>query len=210
MTVSEVAARAARGSEIGIRKSLARLVEQGIVRSTDMGRNRVHELNREHLAAPVAELLSGLRIELWKRLRGNLSKWRPRPVYACAFGSAARGDGGPESDIDLLLVHPHFPGEKRPTQANVRSLLGAIALDLAIPATTKADVAKWARHVEGLHSLVYGWTGNRLQAIDLSAHEWTQRTSIPQSLRAEIDRDAIVLIQPNPIASVAERSQRLT
>jgi len=34
-----------------------------------MGRNRVHELNREHLAAPAAELFAGLRLELWKRLR---------------------------------------------------------------------------------------------------------------------------------------------
>lgn len=54
MTVGEVAALTPRGSEIGVRRSLARLVEQGIVRATEMGRNRVHELNREHVAAPVA------------------------------------------------------------------------------------------------------------------------------------------------------------
>src|SRR5258708_31514354 len=65
LTVGEVAAQTSRGSEIGVRRSLARLVEQGTVRATEMGRNRVHELNRNHLAAPVAELLSGLRLELW-------------------------------------------------------------------------------------------------------------------------------------------------
>jgi len=69
LTVGEVAAVSARGSEIGVRRALGRLVDQGIVRATEMGRNRVHELNREHLAAPAAELFAGLRLELWKRLR---------------------------------------------------------------------------------------------------------------------------------------------
>src|ERR1019366_5244026 len=68
LTAGEVAAQTPRGSEIGVRRSLARLTEQGIVRATEMGRNRVHELNRDHLAAPVAVTLSGLRLELWKAL----------------------------------------------------------------------------------------------------------------------------------------------
>jgi DNA-binding transcriptional ArsR family regulator len=97
LTVGEVAAQMPRGSEIGARRSLSRLVEQGIVRATEMGRNRVHELNREHLAAPAAELLSSLRPELWKRFRKTLSTWNPKPVYGCAFGSAARGDGDARS-----------------------------------------------------------------------------------------------------------------
>ncbi|MDQ1700206.1 MAG: hypothetical protein QOG34_2069, partial [Frankiaceae bacterium] len=67
LTVGDVAREAARGSEIGIRRSLARLVEQGIVRATVMGRNQVHELNRDHIAADAAVLLSGLRNELWGR-----------------------------------------------------------------------------------------------------------------------------------------------
>ena len=91
LTVGEIAGQAARGSEIGIRRSVARLVDQGIVTATQMGRNQVHQLNREHVAAPAAELLAGLRLELWKRLRETLHGWRPRAVYACVFGSAARG-----------------------------------------------------------------------------------------------------------------------
>src|SRR5438105_15708214 len=114
LTVGQVAQQAARGSEIGIRRSLARLVEQGIVRATLMGRNQVHELNRDHVAADAAVTLAGLRTELWRRFREELAGWRPRPLYAAVFGSAARGDGNEASDVDLLLVHPPFPGEKRP------------------------------------------------------------------------------------------------
>ena len=104
LTAGEVAALTPRGSEIGVRKSLARLVEQGIVRATEMGRNRVHELNREHVAAPVAEALAGLRLALWRRFRSTLGGWNPKPTYGCVFGSAARGDGDVRSDIDLLLI----------------------------------------------------------------------------------------------------------
>ena len=67
LTVGQVARQATRGSEIGIRRSLARLVKQGIVRATVMGRNQVHELNRDHVAAGVADTLAGLRTELWRR-----------------------------------------------------------------------------------------------------------------------------------------------
>jgi hypothetical protein len=59
-------------------------------------------------------LLADLRLELWKRLRETLSGWTEKPVHAAVFGSAARCDGGPDSDIDLLLVHQPFPGDETP------------------------------------------------------------------------------------------------
>jgi hypothetical protein len=79
-----------------------------------MGRNRVHELNREHVAAPVAEGLADLRLTLWKRFRTALAGWNPKPVYGCVFGSTARGDGDVQSDIDLLLVRAPAAGETDP------------------------------------------------------------------------------------------------
>lgn len=209
MTVGNVAAQAARGSEIGIRRSLARLVEQGIVVATDVGRNRVHELNREHVAADVAVLLSGLRLEMWKRFRTTLAKWKPRPIYACAFGSAARGDGGPDSDIDILLVHPPFPGEKKPSRSGtIREVVGNLALDFALPVTTEADASKWTAQIESLHGLTQRWIGNRLQVVDVSGYEWAHRLRLPGGLWDEIQRDAVILIQANPITSIAEKTQR--
>ena len=90
-----------------------------------MVRNQVHELNRDHIAAEIACLLAGWRNELWRRFREEFSGWRPMPLYAAVVGSAARGDGDDASDIDRLLVHPPFPGEKRPTRvsANLRAEL---------------------------------------------------------------------------------------
>lgn len=206
MTVGDVATRTARGSEIGVRRSLARLVDQGIVRATEVGRNRVHELNREHIAAPIAMRLSELRLELWKRFRETLAGWRVRPTYSCAFGSAARGDGGPESDIDVLLVHPPFPGEKRLGRSlSLRDIFGAL-VDMTIPVVTEADAEIWRIQVDDLRTLVSRWTGNHLQVVDVSIYEWTDRSRAVTPLFDEIRRDAVVLFQPTPLTAFAAQA----
>jgi predicted nucleotidyltransferase len=196
LTVGEVALQANRGSEIGIRRSMARLVEQGVVKATEMGRNRVHEVNVEHVAAPIAKLLADLRIELWQRMRKELASWSPKPSYACVFGSAARRDGGPESDIDVLLVHPPFPGEKRarrPPRHTISELAGDLIDWVAIPPVENARaVQRWQIQVDRMHGLVRSWSGNQLQVVDVSIFEWTDRDH-PTPLFDEIRRDAVPL-----------------
>jgi predicted nucleotidyltransferase len=182
-----------RGSEVGVRRSLARLVEQGTVRATEMGRNRVHELNRDHVAAPVAVLLAGLRPELWRRLRTKLSAWKPKPVYACVFGSAARADGDSQSDIDLLLVHAPFPGDadpRRRSPALGRQLAG-VAAEFVTAQLTEKETARWRRQVDELHDQVRSWTGNRLQAVQMSSYEWADHQRRGTALSTEIARDAL-------------------
>ena len=192
LTAGEVAARTPRGSEIGVRKCLARLVEQGIVRATEMGRNRVHELNREHLAAPVAELLADLRLELWNRFRKTLGTWNPKPVYGCVFGSAARGDGDAQSDIDLLLVHAPLPGEKEPRRRP--GALDAAAAGFTTAQLTDRQLARWHRQVNKLRGLVRGWTGNPLQVLEMSTFLWADQQRRQSALFVEISRDAVEVV----------------
>jgi DNA-binding transcriptional ArsR family regulator len=217
LTAGEVASLAARGSEIGVRRTLARLVDQGIVHAHQMGRNRVHELNREHLAAPVADLLAGLRLELWKRLREQVSSFSPKPFYACVFGSSARGDGDFESDIDLLLVHPRFPGEQMAKYEmwsavviGLMSILTPPKTALLQPTTSGAaallsprHMRAWEQQVDRLHNEVFSWTGNRLQVIDLSTYEWTTGEGISSELLDEIKRDAVVISKASPLELTA-------
>lgn len=194
MTVGQVASLAARGSEIGIRRSLSRLVDQGTVRATTVGRNQVHELNRDHVAAQVAEILAGLRGELWARFRAELDSWRPRPLYACVFGSAARGDGTVESDIDLLLVHPPFVGEK-PAQMGVSraaKLVDALGREALVASDADAQ-ARWDDQLQRLHDLVERWTGNALQIVDLSYGEWRRPPESYQSLLESVANEGIEL-----------------
>jgi len=193
LTVGEVAAQTPRGSEIGVRRSLARLVEQGIVRATEMGRNRVHELNREHVAAPAADLLAGLRLELWKRLRARLGTWNPKPLYGCVFGSAARGNGDAHSDIDLLLIHAPFPGETDPRRqvGGLGNAIAGYANEIAAMPLTGRQVTRWRRQADQLHDLVRGWTGNPLQVLEMSSFEWADHRRRGSPLFEDIRRDAV-------------------
>ena len=204
LTVGEIAQQAARGSEIGIRRSVARLVEQGLVTATQMGRNLVHELNRDHVAAPAAALLADLRLELWKRLRETLSGWTEKPIHAAVFGSAARGDGGPDSDIDLLLVHQPFPGDET---SQVKTPGWAGFLEALLTATASSahrsllpNTKAWHASVDALHRSVQRWTGNPLHAVELSTWQWFKLSTSDPALDENIRRHGIVVAgTPSPL-----------
>jgi DNA-binding transcriptional ArsR family regulator len=200
LTVGEVAAQTPRGSEVGVRRSLARLVEQGIVRAEMMGRNAVHELNRDHVAADIALKMADLRLELWRRLRQTLGAWNPKPIYGYVFGSAARGDGDSSSDIDLLLVHALFPGDSDPRRRSnglADRLVGATA-EFASDRLTARQASKWGQQVDELHQQVRAWTGNPLQAVEMSALDWADHGRRQSSLWNEIARDGIKVAEPPP------------
>ena len=206
MTVGEIAQVSPRGSEIGIRKCVNRLVAQGIVRATEMGRNRVHELNREHIAAPIAIQMANLRLELINRLRGEFAVWTPRPIAAWMFGSTARGDGDENSDIDLLLIRGLRAGERvklfpKPPEG----AFGVIAQLLESYANSKADEQNpwqqpngetmWLSQIDRLRNFVMSWTGNRSQIVDLTTNELVQQRRRGSPLFDDLERDAVSLVQ---------------
>jgi predicted nucleotidyltransferase len=168
-----------------------------------MGRNQVHELNHDHIAAGIAVALAGLRSELWKRLREELRNWHPKPLYASVFGSAARGDGDESSDIDVLLVHPLFPGEKKPKRMNATlSSLFSDALGDFVASSGDLDPApQWERNIDQLRERVQAWTGNRLQVVDLSFHDWRYPDESSQLLFSEIQRDGIELVTSRMVST---------
>jgi predicted nucleotidyltransferase len=96
--------------------------------------------NRDHVAWPTVELLAALRRTFLDRLRAGFRSWRPKPVHASLFGSAARGDGDATSDIDLLLIRPDEVSEDGPP---------------------------WADHVDRIRQQVQGWAGNRCHVFQL-------------------------------------------
>jgi predicted nucleotidyltransferase len=199
LTVGQVAAAAARGSEIGVRRCLARLIEQGIVRATIMGRNQVHELNRAHIAAPIADQLADLRAELWRRFRQSIGAWAHLPVLATVFGSAARGDGEADSDIDLLLVHP--PLDAEPSPRRVPKRLTRLMADME-----SAPLAGWEAQTDALRDQVKSWTGNTLQIVDLAIYEYEQQSASRSPLLVNIERDGIELL--DRLTELAARRNR--
>lgn len=90
--------------------ALAELVLLGLVRRVEGGRDMLVSLNTDHyLAVGVAELFLA-ESEFFLALRSELvsaaaaAPRNARPVSVVLFGSIARGDDRPSSDIDLLVL----------------------------------------------------------------------------------------------------------
>ena len=66
----------------------------------------LYSLNRGHLAAPLIVALADLRAELVRRIGTSMGPWEPAVAYAAIFGSAARGQERPDSDLDLFVLRP--------------------------------------------------------------------------------------------------------
>lgn len=164
LTGREVHRRAVRGSAVGVRDTLVRLVDQGLVRREHAGPAHLYWLNREHVAAPVALALAAIRPTLFRRLRDALQGWDPAPLAAAVFGSVARGDGTPESDVDVLLVRP---------------------------ARIAADAEPWATQVSGLSDSVLTWTGNHASVLQVTPEDLDDLVRRDAPVLASLRRDAI-------------------
>ncbi len=72
---------------------------------------------------------------------------RFRPERIILFGSHARGDARPDSDVDLLIVMP-VEGDKREKQLEIRLALHDIRVPKDILVTTPEDF-QWRKEVVG-------------------------------------------------------------
>ena len=63
------------------------------------------------------------------------------PVKIILFGSHARGDAGPESDIDLLVVLPEV-ANKRQAAVAIRRALADLPVTKDIVVTTPEEIAR--------------------------------------------------------------------
>ena len=145
---------------------LNRLADHGLVDREEAGRALLFTLNRDHLAAPAVRVLAGMRTELVTRLRSVLSEWTIEPVHCSLFGSAARGDGTTESDIDLFLVRPGRVDE--------------------------GDRA-WLEQRDTLARQVLRWTGNHAGIAEVAEGELTSLVHADPPIVGELRRDAVVL-----------------
>lgn len=166
LTGREVQRLARRGSHTGVQRILTRMAEHGLLDVIDAGTARLYTLNREHVAATAALALLDLRGQLFTRIRDSLAQWRTPPVAAAVFGSAARGDGTADSDIDLFLLRPAEVAEDQPGWAG--------------------DVAELAR-------LGRRWSGNPASIIQATPDQVADMIARGEPILDSLRRDAIPL-----------------
>jgi predicted nucleotidyltransferase len=112
------------------------LAEAGLVKVDRVGRSLMIALNRKHLMADPLIAMASARARLVEQLVQELSAWKDL-AGAWLFGSAARGDGGRESDIDVVLVARH-----------------------------STESAQWLSATARLADLASSWSGNTLQLVE--------------------------------------------
>lgn len=144
---------------------MARLVAQGIVDREAAGTAQMYRLNRDHLAAPLVIGLAGLRQEFLARVRDRLASWKPAPAYAALFGSAARGEERPRSDLDLFLLRPQ---------------------------RVVYDGPRWRDQVTELERDVTRWTGNDARVLEVGVDEARDLSTDP-SVLDDVLRDGVSL-----------------
>jgi hypothetical protein len=166
LTGREVARLARRGSDRGVRLALNRLAEQGLVDTLAAPPAVLYTLNREHVAAPVALALVDLRGALLDRLREAIGSWAVPAAHASLFGSAARGDGDTDSDIDLFVVRP---------------------------ATVSVEDPAWRAQLDALSHDVTRWTGNHVGISELGEDELPALAAERPPVVADLERDAVTL-----------------
>jgi predicted nucleotidyltransferase len=160
LSAREVARLSPRGSFEGVRQSLLRMTEHGLVLVEEAGNSTLYRLNREHVAAPAVELLVALRAELIRRITHAVTEWGIPPVHASLFGSAARADGDTASDIDLFVVRPRRIAE---------------------------DNAAWRKQTNTLAEQIHAWSGNHVGLAEISETELPRvaRTAAGRNIRTD-------------------------
>lgn len=170
MTGRQVHRLVGRGSNRTVQLALDRLASEGLLDVREQGPSKLYTFNDEHLAADAVLALVSLRGRLVDRLRSELARWRPAPAHVSLFGSAARGgEGGTDSDIDLLIVRPD-------------------AID--------AEDSRWRTQVEALVAALPRWTGNNAGISEVSEEELRQMLVEEPPILAELRSDAVALKGP--------------
>jgi DNA-binding transcriptional ArsR family regulator/HAMP domain-containing protein len=164
MTGRELQRVIGHGSHQGVRNAADRLAEQGVVSRRSAGNANLYRLNREHVAASWIEGLAMLPAQVLDRLRDAIDGWEQPPVLVALFGSVARGEATPESDLDLLVVRP---------------------------ADCDPDEPVWQEQISTLQARATAWTGNDTRVLEFGEQELT--AGEPQQVITDAARDGIEL-----------------
>lgn len=169
LTGREIARLVRRKSHGGVLEVLNRLADHGLVDRQEAGRALLYTLNRDHLAAPAVSVLAGMRGELLRRLQEVIEGWNVKPIHVSIFGSAARGEGNTESDIDLFVVRPD---------------------------DVSRDDPSWRRQLDQLADQVVRWTGNHAGIAEVRKSEVKQLRRENPPIAKELRSDAITVSGP--------------
>ncbi len=158
-------------SASGVQRVLDELVRNGLVIAEPAGRAKLYTLNREHVAAPAIGELANLRDRFISRLRAEAESWEVPAAAVWLFGSTSRKEGGPDSDVDVLVVRPDEISDSDP---------------------------RWLEQLETLADHATRWSGNPCEIVEYSSSELKRLIRRRERLITELRRDAILVAGTPP------------
>ena len=112
------------------------------------------------------------------------------PDRVILFGSHARGEAGPDSDVDLLVVMP-VQGSRREKQIEIRVALHGVPIPIDVIVTSPEDFA-WRKEVVGTIEYPAVREGKLLYAreypgwSDVSLSEARQAVALARQVRKHV------------------------
>jgi predicted nucleotidyltransferase len=133
----------------GVRLVLDDLVGQGVVSALGQGRSRLYAIDPAHPLAPPVKALFGAEQARWERvltrLRECLNSFEQVDA-AWLYGSVARAEDGPASDIDLAIVFHGASGEAaEAVRERLRVLEDELRVTFSVAAVSREDVLARAK-----------------------------------------------------------------
>ena len=142
------------------------LVELGLVERREVPPSSQFRLVRSHVAARAVLKLATVRETVIAEIGGVAATLAVPPASVIVFGSFARGEAGPESDVDVVFVRPEGVDE---------------------------DDARWADGVEHWRATVTTLTGNSAEVLEVPISEIASRLQGRQAVWRDIRRDGRVV-----------------
>ncbi|GAA2086645.1 hypothetical protein GCM10009840_25420 [Pseudolysinimonas kribbensis] len=164
-SAAQVQRIAASGSPFGVRKALIRLAAAGLVNSHRHGSAQTWSANRQHVLWPAIEAAANARTVLRDRIQRHVEQ--QEGVAAYLYGSFARRESSPESDVDVLLVFPDGHDREQ-----------------------IVDVA------DALSTSIQTWTGNHGQIYSVTRSELADMVRRGDSIVPSLRADAVPLVGP--------------
>jgi len=170
-------ARLAGVSQAQASRVLPGLVDLGLVERRELPPASIFRLVPEHVAVRALLALARSAESVHEEI-GRLAAALPRPpVSVIVFGSFARGEAGPDSDIDVVVVRPRDVDE---------------------------DDDAWSASLEAWRRDVRRLTGNVVEVLEVTVDEVAERLRSDRPVWADIRRDGRAVHGPG-VDALCER-----
>lgn len=162
-------------------RALNRLAAGGIALVEPAGRANLYSLNRSHVLAPFILQAANATTAIRRRLEAEIHSWTVPCRHAALYGSLVRGEAGPASDIDALVVRPE--------------------------SLSPDGEAAWDNQLAETEAAIHAFTGNDLSWFDTTVTDLRRGEAADEPI-FQLWRDESILLAGAPVSELLRGTRR--